>query len=135
MTTTIDTREVCCAALELSKSSWVFAFAAPDGQTTVHKIRARDVDRLIGILNSSKAKAEHRLGLPLQIVLCYEVGYDVPNTATVTRPVSPTHGRAFSRPPSHIRRRRHAHELDPGIERTSGYPGNRELSVISRLHA
>ena len=63
MTTTIDTREVCCAAPQLSKSSWVFAFAAPDGQTTVHKIRARDVDRLIGILNSSKAKAEHRLGL------------------------------------------------------------------------
>ena len=76
MTTTIDTREICCAALELSKSSWVFAFAAPDGQTTVHKIKARDVDRLIGILNSSKAKAEHHLGLPLQIVLCYEVGYD-----------------------------------------------------------
>ena len=76
MTTTIDTREVCCAALELSKSSWVFAFAAPDGQTTVQKIKARDVDRLIGILKSSKAKAEHHLGLPLQIVLCYEVGYD-----------------------------------------------------------
>ena len=76
MNTTIDTREVCCTALELSKSSWVFAFAAPDGQTSVHKIKARDVDRLMGILNSNKAKAEHQLGRPLQIVLCYEVGYD-----------------------------------------------------------
>ena len=67
MTTTINTRDVCCAALELSKSSWVLAFAAPDNsQTTVHKITARDVDRLIGILKSSKAKAEHQMGRPLQ---------------------------------------------------------------------
>jgi transposase len=77
MTTNIDTSDVCCAALELSKTSWVCAFAAPgDSQAVVHKIKASDVDRLIGILNSSKAKAEHRLGRPLQIVLCYEVGYD-----------------------------------------------------------
>ena len=77
MTTNIDTSDVCCAALELSKTSWSCAFADPgDGQAIVHKIRASDVDRLIGILNSSKAKAEHRLGRPLHIVLCYEVGYD-----------------------------------------------------------
>src|SRR5947208_678215 len=77
MTTNIDTRDVCCAALELSKTAWVCAFAVPgDSQATVHKIKASDVDRLIGILNSSKAKAEHQLARPLQIVLCYEVGYD-----------------------------------------------------------
>ena len=77
MTTNIDTSDVCCVALELSKTSWVCAFAVPgDSQAVVHKIKASDVDRLIGILNSSKAKAEHQLGRPLQIVLCYEVGYD-----------------------------------------------------------
>jgi len=77
MTTNINTGDVCCTALELSKTSWVCAFAAPgDSQAIVHKIKAGDVDRLIGILNSSKAKAEHRLGRPLHIVLCYEVGYD-----------------------------------------------------------
>ena len=77
MTTNIDTGDICCAALELSKTSWVCAFAVPgDSQVVVHKIKACDVDRLIGILNSSKAKAEHRLGRPLQLVLCYEVGYD-----------------------------------------------------------
>lgn len=77
MTTIVDTRDVCCAALELSKSSWVLAFAGPDnGQATVHKIKARDVERLIGILNSSQAKAEHQRGRSLQTVLCYEVGYD-----------------------------------------------------------
>lgn len=77
MTTTIDACDVCCVALELSKTSWVCAFAVPgDSQAIVHKIKASDVDRLIGILNSSKAKAEHQLGRPLQIVLCYEIGYD-----------------------------------------------------------
>ena len=77
MTIAIDTRDVCCVALELSKTSWVCAFAAPgDSKATVHKIKTGDVDRLIGILNNGKAKAERELGRPLQIVLCYEVGYD-----------------------------------------------------------
>lgn len=77
MPTTNDTRDVCCVSLELSKTSWVLAFAAPDdSKVAVHKIKTGEVDRLIGILNSSKAKAEQRLGRPLQIVLCFEVGYD-----------------------------------------------------------
>ena len=77
MTTTIDTRDVCCAALELSKTSWVCAFSAPgDSKATVHKIRPGDANRLIDILNSSKEKAQCHLGRQLQIVLCYEVGYD-----------------------------------------------------------
>ena len=77
MTANIDTRDVCCVALELSKTSWVIAFAAPgDSKIAAHKIKAGDVERLLAVLNSSKAKAEQRLSRPLQIVLCYEVGYD-----------------------------------------------------------
>jgi len=38
--------------------------------------KAGEVDRLIGFLDSSKARAERQLGRTLQIVLCYEVGYD-----------------------------------------------------------
>jgi transposase len=77
MTTNIDTCNVCCAALELSKTTWVCAFAVPgDAKAAVHKLKAGEVERLIGILNSSKAKAERQLGRSLQIVLCYEVGYD-----------------------------------------------------------
>lgn len=77
MTTNIDTRDVCCVALELSKTSWVIAFAPPgDSKVAIHKIKAGDVERLIGILNSGRSKAEQQLGRPLQIVLCYEVGYD-----------------------------------------------------------
>ena len=63
MTTTDDTRNVSCVALELSKTSWVCAFAVPgDGKTIFHKIKAGDVDRLFGFLDSSKAKAEQQLG-------------------------------------------------------------------------
>jgi hypothetical protein len=77
MTTNFDTRDVCCVALELSKMSWVCAFAAPgDSKAIVHKIKAGEVHRLMGTLNSGNAKAERRLGRPLQIVLCYEIGYD-----------------------------------------------------------
>src|SRR5580704_17443652 len=46
MTIAIDTRDVCCAALELSKTSWVCAFAGPgDSKASVHKIKTGDVDR------------------------------------------------------------------------------------------
>ena len=62
MTMNIDTLDVCCAALELSKTSWVCAFAAPgESKTAVHKIKAGDVERLIGILGDSKIKAERQL--------------------------------------------------------------------------
>ena len=77
MTTAIDTRDVCCVALELSKTSWVCAFAVPgESKVAIHKIKARDTDRVLAVLTGSKAKAEQQLGRPLQIVLCYEVGYD-----------------------------------------------------------
>jgi transposase len=77
MTTATDTRDVCCVALELSKTGWVCAFAAPsDSRASVHKIKAGDTERLLGLLNNGKAKAEGELGRPVEIVLCYEVGYD-----------------------------------------------------------
>jgi transposase len=77
MKTSIDTRDVCCAALELSKTSWVCAFAVPgDSIATVQKFKAGQVDRLIGFLTSRKSKAERLSGRPMQVVLCYEVGYD-----------------------------------------------------------
>jgi transposase len=77
MTITADLREICCAALELSKTGWVCAFAPP-GQVrvSVHRMKAGDTERLIGVLNIGRAKAESERGQPLEIVLCYEVGYD-----------------------------------------------------------
>jgi len=77
MTNQIDIRDVCCVALELSQSSWVCAFLPPGGgKTSVHKIGARDVDRFIGILNNQRAKAEREASRSLDVVMCYEAGYD-----------------------------------------------------------
>jgi len=67
----------CCAALELSKSSWLCAINSPhNGKTEVHKIKARDVAQLIDLLRRNKMRAEKALGRPVEIALCYEVGYD-----------------------------------------------------------
>lgn len=72
-----DVRDVCCAALELSQTSWVLAFSPPGaGKVSSHKIKANNVDRLIELLDRQQAKAEQETSRPLTTVLCYEVGYD-----------------------------------------------------------
>ncbi len=77
MTKATDTRDVCCAALELSKTGWVCAIAAPsDGRAAIYKMKAGDAERLLGVLDNGRAKAERELGWPVEIVLCHEVGYD-----------------------------------------------------------
>jgi transposase len=77
MTNAIDTRDVCCVALELSQSSWVCAFSPPDGgRTSIHKITAGDVDRLISILEKGRTKAAQFVGRRVEVIICYEVGYD-----------------------------------------------------------
>jgi transposase len=77
MTTHFAANDVCCVALELSKSTWVCAFAPPEsGRASVHKMRACDVDRLLGILEMGRARAMREVSRSLEIVLCYEVGYD-----------------------------------------------------------
>ena len=77
MTTKCTVDHVCCVALELSKSTWVCAFAPPkSGRASVHRMRAGDVDRLVSILETGRARAMRDASRPLEIVLCYEVGYD-----------------------------------------------------------
>jgi transposase len=69
---------VCCVAIELSKSSWVIAFSPPaDGRrSSLHQIAAKDINRLLSFLESARSKAEREASRPLQVVVCYEVGYD-----------------------------------------------------------
>ena len=69
---------VCCVAIELSKSSWVIAFSPPadGGKSSLHQIAAKDINRLLSFLESARSKAERETSRPLQIVVCYEVGYD-----------------------------------------------------------
>ena len=77
MTTQFAVNDVCCVALELSKSTWVCAFAPPEsGRASVHRMRAGDVDRLISVLEAGRARAMRDRSRSLEIVLCYEVGYD-----------------------------------------------------------
>ena len=77
MTTQFAVNDVCCVALELSKSTWVCAFAPPEsGRASVHRMRAGDVDRLISVLEAGRARAMRDRSRSLDIVLCYEVGYD-----------------------------------------------------------
>ena len=77
MTTQLAVNDVCCVALELSKSTWVCAFAPPEsGRASVHRMRAGDVDRLVSILETGRARAMRDASRALEIVLCYEVGYD-----------------------------------------------------------
>ena len=73
-----DSVNVCCVALELSKKSWVIAFSPPPegGKNSLHQIAAKDISRLFGFLESARLKAEREASHPLEIVVCYEVGYD-----------------------------------------------------------
>jgi len=77
MSDQIKTIDTCCAALELSKSGWLCAINPPySDKTDNHKIKTGDVERLIDLLERSRAKAERKLERSVEIVLCYEVGYD-----------------------------------------------------------
>lgn len=77
MTAAIDVQNVCCAALELSKSSWLCAFVAPDDEKAgVHKVPARDVDGLVHLLEKLRTATERRLSRPLSVTICHEAGYD-----------------------------------------------------------
>ena len=73
----IETHEICCAALELSKSTWVCAFLAPrESKASVHSVAARDIEGLVGLLNGLLKNAEQRLSRPLSVTVCHEAGYD-----------------------------------------------------------
>jgi transposase len=73
-----DVANVCCAAIELSKSSWVIAFSPPagGGRASVHQIDANDINRLLRCVEGARSRAECEASRPLDVVICFEVGYD-----------------------------------------------------------
>jgi transposase len=72
-----ETHDICCVALELSQSKWLCAVALPEaGKVSLHTITAGDHGRLIEWLDRQRARAELALERPLQLVVCYEAGYD-----------------------------------------------------------
>lgn len=73
----INASNVCCVSLELSQSKWLCAFAAPGAdKPSLQTFSARDVERFVGWLHKLRERAETSLGRPLDVVLCYEAGYD-----------------------------------------------------------
>lgn len=69
--------DICCAALDLSKSTWVCAFLAPDeDKARVHSVGAGDINGLQVLLEKLRLAAEGRLSQPVTVTVCHEAGYD-----------------------------------------------------------
>jgi transposase len=72
-----EIQDVCCVALELSQSKWLCAFAPPGGgKLSLHTVKAGDHVRLVDWLGQQQVRAELAVRRPLQLTVCYEVGYD-----------------------------------------------------------
>ena len=67
----------CFAAIDLSKSKWVVAVAAPhlDGVRT-HNLPGFDVAGLLTLVRDMESKASGAIGAPCRTVCCFETGYD-----------------------------------------------------------
>jgi transposase len=64
-------------ALELSRSSWLVASHTPAAdKISRHKLAAGDVDGLLALIERLRARVEQKTGQPVQVISCYEAGYD-----------------------------------------------------------
>lgn len=64
-------------ALELSRSTWLVAARLPGSEKTKqHRIAAGDTDSLVSLISSLRGKTEARIGLPVEVVSCFEAGRD-----------------------------------------------------------
>ena len=64
-------------AIELSKKSWLVALLPPCSEKiSLHTLPAGDGDGLVGLLMRARRHAETALGGPVEVVSCYEAGYD-----------------------------------------------------------
>jgi transposase len=64
-------------AIELSKKSWLVAMLTPlADKVSLHTLPAGDAAGLLALLREARHKAEAALGRPLDMVSCYEAGYD-----------------------------------------------------------
>ena len=67
----------CFVAIELSRWSWVVAVHTPIAdKISLHKLRGRDVEGLLALIERTRTKVEKTLGKPTQVISCYEAGYD-----------------------------------------------------------
>ena len=64
-------------ALELSRSSWLVAsHTAAADKISRHKLAAGDIDGLLALIERLRTRVEQKTGQPVQVISCYEAGYD-----------------------------------------------------------
>ena len=64
-------------ALELSKAKWLVGLHSPTAdKISRHTITGGDAPALLGLIEAARRRAEASLGGEVQIVACYEAGYD-----------------------------------------------------------
>ena len=67
----------CLVAIELSKKNWLVAVMAPVGdKISLYTVPGGGGAALLALLAELRARMEHRLGEPVEMVSCYEAGYD-----------------------------------------------------------
>jgi transposase len=67
----------CFVAIELSKSSWVVGFQTPLAkQTSRYQAKACDAKALLELIERVRIRVARELGRPVEVMSCYEAGYD-----------------------------------------------------------
>jgi len=67
----------CYMAIELSKKSWVVAVNTPlSEKISRHTLRGCDSKELLELIEKIRTRIERELKRPVEIVCCYEAGYD-----------------------------------------------------------
>ena len=65
------------AAIELSKKIWLVALWSPVvDRVSLHRLPAGDAKALLACLERAKASAQEALGQEVEIMSCFEAGYD-----------------------------------------------------------
>ena len=64
-------------AIEISRKSWVVGIKSPQGEKTgLHTLAAADVKELRILIEQQRTKAAQALGRSVQVLCCYEAGYE-----------------------------------------------------------
>jgi transposase len=67
----------CFAAIELSKKNWLVAILTPlSDKVSLHSLPAGDGKKLLALLEQARRRAAEGLGRPVEVLSCYEAGYD-----------------------------------------------------------
>lgn len=68
---------ICTVAIELSRARWIIGALAPRGtKVTVGAVPGGDTERLMEHLNKIEARLAREFCQPVELKICFEVGYD-----------------------------------------------------------